>query len=969
MTMNRDRSGYDMEPVPSFQKKEGGFFFDGFNPAHGFLLFFLFVQLLLPAGLPAQEVSPAGTQKPFEYAAYTGMVIKDVAIEIKDCPWCRGTLENLARDLLSLNAGDPFTEDRYNLTMDALQLSKRFEQITPSIERSADGIVITLTLKPSRIVKDIRIQGEYPMFKSDVLKAMSVYVGDAVLPKTFAEQEELIAALYRKEGYASPEIRVTEGDVQDGTMVIDVDIRPGNYYTLESLKIKGNDAITDVEILSRMSSWRQSFFIRESGRFLESNLAQDIKNIRSLYWQRNYPECEIDYTLQKDEKKLGVSVVVTISEGPRYDVSIKGNHYFWTYTLKQDIVIFQEGNLHNRGMRKSIQNIIDRYNTEGFLSARVEALEEKETVRDLKKRAIDLVITEGPRTLVDSLSYTGNTAFSKKELKKALQTGNPPYFQAAVFNPDTLADDMVVLKGLYVKSGYSDVAINPEVTWNEDRTGVSVAIQIVEGVRTMVSSVTVDGIESVKEQQALDALGLKQGKPFVESLVKSDETILSDLISGKGHPYVKVRGEARLNADKTGADVSYHVDEGPFVTMGNIYYSGNFLTRTSVIRRELEIEQGKPFSLKTMLEGQKRIRDMQAFESVQFKTMGIKEQHDKVTLLIDMEEVKPYYYEAGFGYVTDRGLYGDAKVGDRNLFGLNKNASLGGEVSQIGYMGDFSLTQQRIFGARVLNTFTLSYERKEEFNQIFGTSVGTAALSFLWKHEPHITTSLGLRYELRDQFLQKSSYTIPAGDEDEYQPRSVLVTTPAIAYDTRDSFVRPKRGTYSSYSVDISKGYQTSLDNFLKHTVNLRFYYSPLNRLTLAWLGRFGYIDPYGKASNIPEDQLFYLGGTLSVRGFDENKLRYDADGDPVGGRMAINGSMEARIEITRDWETALFYDAGTVRRTLVNAGSEEIRSSMGIGMRYLTPIGPIGILYGHKLDRKEGESAGRYHISVGYTF
>ena len=266
---------------------------------------------------------------------------------------------------------------------------------------------------------------------------------------------------------------------------------------------------------------------------------------------------------------------------------------------------------------------------------------------------------------------------------------------------------------------------------------------------------------------------------------------------------------------------------------------------------------------------------------------------------------------------------------------------------------DLSVTQQRIFDAPVLNTYTLSYERKEEFNQIFGTSVWTSALSFLWRYEPRITTSLGFRYELRDQFLQDSSYTIPEGDEDSYRPRSVLVTTPSVSYDSRDSFVRPKKGIYSSYSVDISKGYQSSLDNFLKHYVNLRFYYSPTRRVTFAWLGRYGYIDPFGDVSRIPEDQLFYLGGTMSVRGFDENTLRFDAGGDPVGGRMAIAGSMEARVELTRDWETALFYDTGTVRRTLVNAGSEDVRSSAGIGMRYLTPIGPIGVLYGRKIDRK----------------
>jgi len=94
-----------------------------------------------------------------------------------------------------------------------------------------------------------------------------------------------------------------------------------------------------------------------------------------------------------------------------------------------------------------------------------------------------------------------------------------------------------------------------------------------------------------------------------------------------------------------------------------------------------------------------------------------------------------------------------------------------------------------------------------------------------------------------------------------------------------------------------------------------------------------------------------------------------DGNDDPVGGRLALSGSMEARIEVSRNWETALFVDAGTVRETLVDEGSDDVRTSAGIGMRYLTPIGPVGILYGHKLDPKDGESSGRLHISVGYTF
>lgn len=939
------------------------------KPARAPLILACLALLLVHAPASAQGTPGARESGPFAHAPSVGKVIRDVNIEIRDCPWCSQGMSTLVSDLVSLRENGVFTEERYRLSMEALQLSRRFEEVAARVEPRGDGVAVTLLLKPCLVIQDIVIQGEYPLFESDILKAMSVYVGDSLLPGTLAEQERLLRDLYQREGYLDPRVSVRQTEASPGTAILQVSISPGDYLTLKSLEIRGNEAITEAEILSRMSAWRQSFFIRESGRFLEWELAQDVKDLKALYWQRGYPDCEIEYSLERDEATRSVRAVVTITEGPEYRISITGNRHFWTWTLGQDVVIFSEGNRRGMGLRKSIRNIVERYRREGFLSAEVAVLEEKESVGESRTRSIELAVTEGPRTAEVSVILSGNEALSEKRIKDAMQTCGKSLFGVTPFNQDVLEEDLAAVKALYLRRGYTRVSITPELTFSDDRTSVSIALAIEEGPRTEVRSMTVEGLESVPLPRALEAIGYTKGMPYRETLVPAGQDILSDLVSARGHPYVKVAGEARLSEDLSGADVVFRVDEGPAVTMGNTYYRGNFTTRTSVIRRELEIEPGDPFSLKAMLDGQKRIRDMQAFESVQFRTMGIKEGLEKVTLLVDVEEVRPYYLQAGFGYVSDRGLYANAQAGDRNLFGLNKHAWLGGEASQIGYRGDLGVSQQRIFGAQVLNTFSLSYEKKEEFNQIFGTKVTTSALNFLWEHEPHITTSLGFRYELRDQYLQDSSSEIPPGEEDSYERRNVLVTTPSISYDTRDSFVRPTRGTYSSYSVDISKGYQTSLDNFLKHYLNLRFYYSPFGRVTLAWLGRFGYIETFGDESRIPEDQLLYLGGTMSVRGFDENKLRVDANDDPVGGRLALSGSMEARIEVSRNWETALFVDAGTVRDTLVDEGSGDVRTTAGIGMRYLTPIGPVGILYGHKLDRKEGESSGRLHISVGYTF
>ncbi|MBW2637523.1 MAG: BamA/TamA family outer membrane protein, partial [Deltaproteobacteria bacterium] len=182
-------------------------------------------------------------------------------------------------------------------------------------------------------------------------------------------------------------------------------------------------------------------------------------------------------------------------------------------------------------------------------------------------------------------------------------------------------------------------------------------------------------------------------------------------------------------------------------------------------------------------------------------------------------------------------------------------------------------------------------------------------------------------------------------------------------------FIRPRKGLFSLLSVDVSTGLRNSLDNFLKYRFDVRYYVTPFNRLTLASLGRAGYISAYGSNGTIPMDQLFYLGGTSDVRGFDENLLRLDERGNPVGGKMTLSGSIEARIDLGYNIELAPFVDTGLIRNTFDESGSDSFRSSVGLGLRYITPIGPIGLLYGHKLDRREGESAGRFHFSIGYTF
>jgi outer membrane protein insertion porin family len=335
-----------------------------------------------------------------------------------------------------------------------------------------------------------------------------------------------------------------------------------------------------------------------------------------------------------------------------------------------------------------------------------------------------------------------------------------------------------------------------------------------------------------------------------------------------------------------------------------------------------------------------------------------------------MEERKPYFIEFGGGYESQRGLFAQTKAGDHNLFGTSKYGWIGGEISEIGYRGDMGLTEPRLFGTRTAMSLDVFTERVEEFNQDFGTKSYGSSIGFTRKWFQHVATGLTFRFQQRRQYMLDSwDPATSSFSEDEFEERSILVTIPSLTYDSRDSFIRPRKGIYSSLSAEISKGIKNSLDDFLKYRLDVRFFTTPFYRLTFAWIGRAGHITPYGSRGTIPQDQLFYLGGTTDVRGFDENSLRYDEEGNPVGGKTALSASIEARIDLGHNFELAPFYDTGSVRHTFEESGSDSFRSSVGIGLRYITPIGPIGFLYGHKLNRRDGESAGRFHFSIGYTF
>ena len=926
--------------------------------------------LLIIATIPclAQQTEPDVQGAP-------ALRVENILIDVYDYPGRKNQIITMARDLISLKVGGPFSQALLESSISLLKLSGRFEEVGAETKEQPGGVAVSFRLKPYLLIREIRISGEYPLFQQDILNAMTTHVGDYLLPDLSVKQESLILQYLLSEGFIEPKVRVEAvRDSSDATAILDVRLDKGAYYKLKSLTIEGNRHVSETRIKARMSTWIRSFFLDSSGRFRGVQLGEDIKDLASFYWSRGFADAAITDSVKKDPKSGDVDVLIRVQEGPRYEVSIEGNEKFFDFILKRQVLIFREGNRRGSGLRRSAGNIREYYRTRGFPDVSVSTVEEKAVSGDQEIRKVTFVIDEGNRVNVESVSFKGNAAFDDHELLSRMQIWKKtiPVIGGRLFVSDVLDQDIRTIKALYRKKGFGSVSVKTDLAWVDDRKSITVGLTITEGPQTIVSSVSFEGLTSVTKEQALSCIGLKAGEPFDESALRDGENSLGACISEQGYPHVTVKGTARLSPDRTRADVRFAVREGQLVRMGRTYFSGDFKTRRRVLVRELNMEPGDPFSLRKMVEGQNAIRDMNIFNSVQFKTLGLKENREEVTVLADLEEKKPYYLQSSLGYQSNVGTFGSARAGDHNFLGLNRDVYVSAEASQVNRRYDLGVNAPRLFGSRFSGIYNLYSERREDFNQYFGLNTLGSTLGIFRKIGKPVFASLTFKYERRNEFLLD---TLPQDtDPSVLDPRSSIVVTPAITYDTRDSFMRPRKGTLSSLTVDVSNGLQNSLDNFVRYRLDARAYVSPFERLTFAWLGRVGYVDPTRNVETIADDQLFYLGGTLDVRGYDENMLLYainPADGTitSVGGRLSIVNSIEARITLIDGLELALFFDTGMLRMTNVDPAVPHTRSSYGTGLRYVTPIGPISLLYGHKLSPEPEESPYKLHFSVGYTF
>ena len=806
---------------------------------------------------------------------------------------------------------------------------------------------------------------------------------------------------------------------------------------VEAVELMGNGAISTARLKMRMKSWHSSLLFGDLNCFSEKWLRKDIDSLVTLYREKGFPDVDIRYRLSDEEERLHIAV--DIREGLQYRIAFQGNNYFSERELTKKIDLVSKGNVRDGALKKGKVAIRQHYLDAGFQDVTVGFEKTKGPLDQATGgEQPDLwhvlyTINEGEQAVVNALTISGNAHVEEKEILAAMLTREKGLLESGGFNTKVLQKDLDAIELLYLSKGFLNVTVTEKVTGadaslekethilkenvsenettlksqatqtsevspndipikkgqapggiqgaKEDEDGVkegekgvgmnalNVSITINEGTQTLVGDAKITGLSGIiPMDEALSKLSLRQGRPFREYMITSDENLLGMLISEKGYPHVKVKGSAKLDEKSALADVVWHVDPGPFTTFGSIRYKGNQRLREDIIRERLTITPGDPFSLRQVLLSERQVRESSAVKSARINAPGLKAMEAAPNLEVVVEENLPYFVEAAMGYDTAQTFYLDTQIGDNNFLGREIDAWVGAKVSGIGYRLESGLAKPYFWGTPIHAGCNLYLEDEDELNQDFGTRSFGGEVKFsrsLWIKG--MSAAMNFKYENRKTYGDV--------DLDEQETRNILITSGSLGYDTRDSSVRPTKGMLSTVTLDLFTGFDNELDRFLKYKVDFRKYLSPMNHLVLALRTRIGYIQPFGSEDRVAEDQLFFLGGTSDVRGFDENMLDFDLNDDPVGGRTSINATLEARIELPANFELNCFFDSGRIDEIDPDLDSasaldaRDFRSSLGVGFRYITPIGPVGILYGHKLNPEAGEDNGRIHVSVGYTF
>ncbi len=869
--------------------------------------------------------------------------------------------------LLTDLAGRPLSRAAVRESLDRLWGLGVFESVAVEAVPEPGGVRLRYRVSRRPHLERVAFRGDLGLPAPDLAATAALALGGPADPARLERARNEALARLQREGYLGASVRldVRENPATNGRAVTVV-VGAGEPARVGRVALIGL-------VRAETGPLREALELDEGEVFRERPFRDGVRALEEGLHAQGFFEARVTAREPAwDRATNRVDLTVQVAEGPLTTLEFSGREALPEKALRERLTFADSGAVDEIEVRAGIEQIERAYREAGHHFARVTGT----LGGDAATRVVSFAIEEGPRVVVERVTFEGLTALPAERLREPMRTRPAGLLRRGLFVEETLAQDVRSLRRYLNSQGYGQAETGPpRTTFSDDRTRALIVIPIVEGPRRTVAAVSVTGNRAVASGKVLEAIGLRPGDPWHESRGDEARRRVEQLYQRRGYHGTTV------NLTTTGAAaavaVTVAIEEGALTRVGQVLISGITVTRASVVRREVPFAPGDPLTAVDLAETRRRLDATRIFDRVDVEARGPAGVPFR-DVEIALREAKPWRFEFGLGYATEEGFRGFVTLGHDNLFGTGRSASLSERVSERGDRTEIQYREPWILGSVWQGEAVAFRERKEEIGYVSsrrGTTF-TAQRDLLTRllrpEEPtDHPRSLrgGLRYRL-ERFRRSDIDQELLDDGTTARDDLVGSVGPFLTLELRDNPADPRAGSFHYASIEVGSSAFGGEVNFVKFRLEDSWFIAWPPPTVLAISTRLGLAGPYGGTDDLVIEDRFKAGGSTTIRGYRQDRVGpLDAAGNPRGGDLAALLNIEWRFPIWRFLGGATFIDVGTVMPRVRDVSVASFFPGVGAGLRITTPIGPIRLDVGYGLREIPDEDRLQVYLTVGHAF
>lgn len=894
------------------------------------------------------------------------------------------TIQTLSR-LTGIRTGIPYSEDIIRGSLDALYSTELFTNIIIEAELLEHGVAVIFNLTERTRVAQVKIKGNRVFKDKKIKEVLNLRPGEEFTESRWKLSLEGLLEFLHGKGFLLAMVQTTVSEIRGTNQVrIILQVNEGARTKIGALKFTGNPAIPNLNLRATIH-----LKLKRAVYYHTDYLKEDLVHLRELYDRKGYFKAKIgpaEFSL--NEKTNVVNITIPIEAGFRLVSHLEGLEPFTQKDIAPLLLFGKERDYDQSVFEASADRILKFYTSKGYPFAGVDF--ERKEIRENNTLLARFKVIPGSFACLRTILFVGNTFFSSETLRGLLQVREGNLLFCGTLDPEIISRDSKVIKKSYLQEGFQDIQIETQFQYNSQKTMVNLIFSVAEGPRSLITGVEFEGNEAILTDELLKNLELQPGVPFDTFPARRDLDGLLSIYGNKGYLYSEITTRLTFTEDRSGVSIRYLVNEGPLVRFGSILISGNTFTRENVIRREVLFKTGDPYTEDAIQRTRREIQKLGILGNIKLQPVVPIDSKNPETvkdLRIKVRELSKMALDFGVGYADEERLRGFAQATHRNLWGTGRSLRLRAQGSARETKYSTTYTEPWALGRDMtgqIQVFKQTLIRDTYETVSYGAKVGLVK---------DLTARLrtGLEYEFENNRFRNVTAEEEFLEED--QRANVASLNPFLTWDTRDNPFNPTSGFIQKLVFRDAALILGSQVQFVKTTVQSSWFFPLTQWSVLAISARGGFADRFGETKTtpifgevelVPLNERFFVGGRNTVRGYAQDELgilgkTIDENGEAIGGNAMLVFNTELRISLPLGLGLVLFHDRGNVFRTRANVNLRELKSTVGGGLWFKTPVGPLRLDYGYKLDREENrcsacpepeeESRSEIHFTLGFAF